>query len=344
MESQTDIQQRYFQHLREEEKEELAANADIIESFKQHCKNLGIKLTDDSFRYIQRIGIVATHPNLLGYLCTDFSKDKEGLVSFNYLNNRFKKRTLANGFLYADNFMLMAHPYFRRGLYLNNNFAPRFIEYFWHFNEPGIDSYISLDYDRVRVNVDDSIFMEFDTWYGALFKKNISDISDGVIKLAPPGDFDDFTNSFLFGDTHSFDIKWQTKKGIKSFQAEEFKNEKCTIDKEGEEFYPARYIHAEFDMGKNTFRHFDGAIHFYTADEYFSRRDSDFNYNSKNSHHIKTPSEKLFKMNGNISIDNWMKFSSQFFTGNPLVNEYFEGEYPDQVSEILKAMKNRSKE
>ena len=32
---------------------------------------------------------------------------------------------------------------------------------------------------------------------------------------------------------------------------------------------------------KNYFRHFDGAIHFYTENEYLSRRDSDFNYNSK---------------------------------------------------------------
>ena len=126
---------------------------------------------------------------------------------------------------------------------------------------------------------------------------------------------------------------------IKSFQAEEFKTEKIKITKEGFTYYPVRYVHAEFDLDKNHFRHFDGAIHFYTEEEYYARRKSDFNYNAKNSTHIKTLSEKLFKLNGVVSIEQWIEFTGHFLTGNSLVFEYFEGKYPDAISEILEKVR-----
>lgn len=80
---------------------------------------------------------------------------------------------------------------------------------------------------------------------------------------------------------------------------------------------------------------FDGAIHLYSETEYFQRRDSDFNYNKKSQSHIKADSLKLFKMNGSVNIDSWILFSSHFFTGNPLIVEYFEGQYPKHVKEII---------
>lgn len=319
-------------------KEKLADNADLIYSFTKFCETKGVILSADNFKYIQIIGIVACYPNLVGKLCSDFSKDKEGLVDFNFLTKRFDRHPHAEGFLYSDNFMLMAHPYFRREFYPNNNFAPRFTDLFWRLNQADIDAYISLDFDRVRINVNNSTYKEFDTWYGAQFNNDINSICDGVSKLRPPLDIDDFTNSFVFADTYSLDIKWETKGKIKIFQAEEFKTDKKKIHKDGQEFFPVRYIHAEFDMEKNSFRHFDGAVHFYNSNEYYNRRESDFNYNSKNNFKIKTASEKLFKMNGNISTATWIEFTSHFLTGNPLVFEYFEGKYPVHVSEYLVAL------
>ena len=93
-------------------------------------------------------------------------------------------------------------------------------------------------------------------------------------------------------------------------------------------------------MNKNTFRHIDGAIHFYTSDEYYQRRDSDFNHNNKNSSQLKTLSLKLFKVNGLISIDDWTELTSQYLTGNPLVFEYFEEKFPDHIQEFIKNRKN----
>jgi hypothetical protein len=344
MESQEERLRAYRQQMIDEEREELMDNAALIKSFKEYCLSKGIVLNDDNIRYIQTIGIVASYPNIVASLCPDISKDKEGLVDFNRLNNLFENKKFASGFLYSPHFMLMAHPYFRRGFHQNANFAPRFIDLFWRLNFPQNGLYILIDYDRVRINVDNVMYMEADTWFGAHFDKDLERINDGIIKLRPPADIDPFLIEFYFADAYSLDIKWETKQGIKSFQAEEFKTERQIIRKNGMDFHPVRYIHAEFDLEKNQFRHFDGAIHFYSADEYFARRDSDFNYNSKSNMQIKSSSEKLFKMNGNISIDTWIEFASHFLAGNPLVIEYFEGKYPQYVVDMLAAVrKNKNK-
>ena len=119
---------------------------------------------------------------------------------------------------------------------------------------------------------------------------------------------------------------------------EEFKADKSRIKKNGSEYYPVKYIHAEFDINAGTFRHFDGAIHFYTEEEYYQRRDNDFNYNSKNSLQLKTISQKLFKVNGQVTIEEWVNLVSHYLTGNPLIFEYFEGKLPDNILDTVEKL------
>lgn len=335
MDEASEFQKKYLESLLEEEKEEFVKHAEQINSFKEFMAKKGIILTNDNFNYQQTIGIVATYPEIIKYLHPSLVSDKEGLFVFDDLLQHFERRRFVNGYLYAHNFMLMAHSYFRRGLHEVNNYAPRFVEFFWNNSETGIEKYISLDNHRVRINVDNTTYMELDTWFGAKFNRNIEDIPDGIVKVRPPADLRDSLVSFFFRDAYSLDIKWATKDNIKSFQAEEFKTEVIKISKDEVEYYPVRYIHAEYDMGKGYFRHFDGAIHFYTEAEYYARRDADFNYNVKEGTHIKTLSQKLFKMNGIVSIDTWIEFTSHFLTGNPLIFEYFEGEYPKHITDMI---------
>jgi hypothetical protein len=339
MEDLTEGQKRYLERLKLEQQEELAEHAELIDAFKIYCASRGITLSEDSFGFTHTIGIVVTHPNLLQVLCPDIAKDKEGLFDFRLLSSQYRKRPGMSGFIYADNFMIMAHPYFRRGMHGINNFAPRFVDLFWNNNFDGIDPYIALDSDRVRINVDNLRYMEADMWFGARFTKDIACLEDGIAHLRPPLDVESNIISFCFNDVYSLDIKWETENGIKSFYAEEFKTIEITIEKNQSSFHPVRYIHAEFDIARNHFRHFDGAVHFYTTEEYNARRDSDLNYNSKNSSHIKAKSEKLFKFNGSVSVEVWCEYVSHFLTGNPLIIEYFEGKYPDRITEIIEAVR-----
>lgn len=331
----------YQQRLIEERMEELAKNETLIQSFIFFCSSKQIKLTKDNFDYVHTIGIVATYPNIVHLLNDKISSDKEDLVAVNILEKEFKKVSFASGYYYSDKYMVMAHPYFRRGHYPNSNFAPRFIDIFWNYNKDNIQKYIAIDSDRVRINVDNCIYMELDTWYGAKFKNTISDIEDGIVKLRPPLGLESFDIEFFFGNTYSLDIKWTSRKGIKVFQVEEFKADKNRIFKNEKEYYPVKYLHAEFDFQTGTFRHFDGAIHFYTEEEYYQRRDNDFNYNTKNSLQLKTLSRKLFKINGQVSINKWIELVSHYLQGDPLIFEYFEGKLPDNILDTVEKLKSQ---
>ncbi len=339
MKEQQKIFEEYRKQQLEEQKEMMSKNSELIEGFKTYCKNFGIVLSDNNFKYIQTIGIVAEHPDIIYKLNNALEQDKEGLIDFATLNEQFEIKKFVSGYLYSDKYMAMAHRYFRRGHNEYSNFSPRFTEIFWAFNHDEKEKYIALDSNKVRINVDDSMYMEFDTWYGAKFQEEISTIEDGIVKLRPPLDLEPFHIDFFFGSTYSLDIKWYTKENIKVFQSEEFKTDKVNIELNGIPYYPAKYVHSEFDMETGFFRHFDGAIHLYTEEEYYQRRDSDFNHDQKSNSHIKTKSRKLFKLNGEIEIKDWVDLTSHFMTGNPLIFEYFEGKLPDRIIDTVSKLR-----
>jgi hypothetical protein len=109
MDDLTDFQKEYPEMLREEEKEELNNNADIISSFKNLLSKKGISLSDENFKFYRTTGIVAVYPNLINYLHDCLVTDKEGLLAFKELCHSFEKKPFINGYLFSDKFMLMAH-------------------------------------------------------------------------------------------------------------------------------------------------------------------------------------------------------------------------------------------
>ena len=337
-----DMLDDYIKYMERDKKRHLEANSDLIETFKNYSKSKGLVLSNNNFDYIQTTGIVAEHPDLLFYLDSSLAKDKEGLIDCNALEKSYVKKPHMPGYYYSEKYMVMASPRFRRGMHKVNNYAPRFIDLFWTHEQRNVKSYLALDYNRVRINVDDSAYIEMDTWYGAKFNENISQIQDGISKLRPPLDLEERHISFLFSDAHSLDVKWEIKGSIKTFQAEELKTKRVKITKDGINYYPVRYIHAEFDNDLGTFRHFDGAIHYYTENEYSDRIGSDLNITSKVKKHQKPSSEKLFKFNGEIEVETWVEFCSHFYTANPLIIEYFSGALPEHTEEILKKIRHNA--
>jgi hypothetical protein len=332
MNSQKDIQESYKQWQLEMREKELTKNSALIRSFIDYCASKHIVLTEEHFDYIQTIGIVAKYPNIVHLLNRKIVLDKEELVEVSTTEKEYRKEWFVFGYYYSDKYMVMAHPYFRRGYRDDANFPPRFIELFWGYNKDNIQKYIAIDNDRVRINVDDNMYEERAIWHGANFQKSITDIKDGIVKLRPPLNIE---LNFIFGNTYSLDIKWNTKDGIKSFQAEEFKEDDEKIIKGEITYFPVKYLHAEFDINTRAFRHFDGSIHFYKEEEYYQRRESDFNYNDKNNLKLKTLSQKLFKINGRILTEDWVKLVSHYLIGDPLIFEYFEGKLPEKIATII---------
>lgn len=326
---------RYTEQLTKEKELQLSLNEHRIDEFTEYCNSLDVELESQDFDYIQTTGIVASKSDILSNLLPGLVRDKDDLVSWDYLKGLINRQGQMAGYVNFDHFVAMVHPFFRRGMHSLNNYAPRFVDLFWSVMDSNIDAYIALDIDRVRINLDSNSYMEADTWFGAPFDSDIRNIPDGISKLRPPLDIEELHNSFFFGSVYSLDLKWSTKGGIKTFQALEFKRQDITIETNGVTYHPVRYIHAEFDLSKGCFRHFDGAVHLYLPEEYTQRRDFDFNYECKSLSGIKAKSKKLFKFNGEVSTDFWAEFSSHFFTGNPLIFEYFTGEYPKHINDVL---------
>ncbi|WP_223669852.1 hypothetical protein [Kangiella shandongensis] len=337
-----ELQKQYRKQTEALERKMLASNDSIIQAFREYCDSIGVEVEKGDFNFVQTIGVLANKHNLLLKLAPELEVDKDGLVSCKQLDNLFTKDKFLEGYYLAENYMIMAHPAFRRGMSRHNNWAPCFINKFWVLQESEIELYLALDLERVRINVNDSRYMEFDTWYGALFSDDIESIPDGSTYLRSPIDTPPLITSTLFRNAYALDIYWSTKETIKTFQALEFKQDNITIEKDGEIYHPVRYIHAEYDLKKEYFRHFDGAIHYYRPDDYYLRRDSNFRHNEKGSRLIKAKSEKLFKMNGVVTKEVWSMFSSHFFASNPLVVEYLTGAYPNHVTERLKRLRVRT--
>ncbi|WP_460099331.1 hypothetical protein [Pseudomonas sp. H3_C08] len=334
---------RYIADKEKQSRTRLAEATAQISRFMGLAASKGVILSEESFEYIQTIGIVAKAQGITRTLLGPIRAERDGLLPFNEIASRFPPSPHYEGCFAGPDFILMAHPCYRRGMHLVNNWAPRFIDLFWRFDSSGIEKYIALDEDRVRINVDGLGYFEADTWYGAPFDGDIQNIETGISKLRPPLDLDSRHISFLFANAYCLDIKWSESNGIKSFQALEMKTENIRIEVEGQYYFPARYLHAEFDLAANCFRHFDGAIQLFTEEEYFQRRDSDFNMTMKNSAHIKARSSKLFKINGSLKTEDWVNFCCQFYTANPLTFEYFNGEYPKHVTESLERIRQMSR-
>jgi hypothetical protein len=327
-------------HAKEEEqRREIEANVSVIRDFKAYALTKGVALSSESFTYSPNTGLLASVPGITPKLLKGIKIERDGLYAFQTLATEFSSVPHQAGLLRNDRFVLLAHPHFRRGYHGLNNYAPLFIDLFWQFEDQSVSKYIALDENRVRINLDNRIYVELDTWFGAPFDERIAAIPNGMCKLRPPHDVDQRYISTFFADSYCLDIKWSQEGPIKTFQALELKSEDVKMEIEGKVFFPARYIHAEFDINANTFRHFDGAMQYYSEAEYFPRRDSDFNYNAKNQAQIKSRSRKLFKLNGPVQVQTWVELCCHYLAGNPLTFEYFSGAYPQHVIEALEKIR-----
>ncbi|WAC01583.1 hypothetical protein N7U66_16765 [Lacinutrix neustonica] len=330
---------RHLAYLAQEKADELEKNKSLIKAFIDYCKQFEIDLNSSNFDYQQGLGILCNSKDIVLKINPEITTDKEGLFDFHHLLKTYTKKSFSEGALFADNYIIFANSYYRRGFYENNNFAPRFIDHFWRHDFQENEVSLALDLNRVRIDTEGPILIEEDTWYGANFSENIATIKDGVTNLRPPQYLNEFELDFVFASAFALDVYWYSYEKIKVFQALEFKQPNVTIKIEGNSYFPVRYVHAEYDLDKETFRHFDGAIQFYTEAEYYERRENNFNSKVKGEYQVKSMSKKLFKINGDFSVDDWIKFTSHFFAKNPLILEYFEGKEPDHLVPYLEAFK-----
>ncbi len=336
-----EIMSRQAIHMAEEAQKELEMAAPQIQRFIAIAARKGVVLDATSFEYVKTVGLVAKAQGLAKTLLGPIQTERDGLLAFSVIGENLKPNRLQVARFVGTDYMLLAHPFFRRKMNPDANWAPRFLEMLWALDATGVQKYIAIDEDRVRINVDGSTYLEEDTWHGAPFKEDIRKIKLGTVKLRPPQDINSSLISYLFADAYCLDIKWSQADGVKTFESLEIKAENIQLKLDGNTYFPARYMHAKFDVSANCFRHFDGAVQLFLEDEYFQRRESDFNMNAKTTDHIKARSKKVFKLNGPINVETWVDLCCHFYTANPLTIEYFSKAYPANINDTLNKIRTR---
>jgi len=128
-------------------------------------------------------------------------------------------------------------------------------------------------------------------------------------------------------------VMWSARGNLKTVQIEEI--QKVLPDSQKLE-YKTRYIHAIWDTEAMCFVHFDGAIKHYQASNYDSRWNASL---KARDHNLSEKKEKLFRLDGNLDLDAWCKFTTLFYRGNWLVEEYMCGN-DEQALEELRRIHN----
>jgi hypothetical protein len=220
------------------------------------------------------------------------------------------------GIEYKDH-ILHYHQFLRRKFHSNPNFdfLGRFISYY--YQTKARNSFrIAIDHRRIMPKEFYQQLGERDAWFGPPFDRSKLDDPNAVgltvVTRIKPSLFDMAGNKL-----DRTELYWSYKDGIKTFEVEELSREGEYCDS----YYLNRYVHSERDVNLRVLRHFDGAVKVYLKDDYTRRMETQLPQELKSHRKI-----KLFRIDGDVDIDEWIELSCLFFKFNEMLIEYFNAE------------------
>jgi hypothetical protein len=236
--------------------------------------------------------------------------DDDGLL---ILNDEF---TPLNGGIKYRGKILHYHQFLRRAFSSEPNFD--FLERFAaHFLTTNNQCRIAIDHRRIMSEAEYRQIMEFDHWYGPQFDTSRLDDLDyvgvTVMRREHPSPFD---GNYVLDRT---EIYWKSDKStaVKTLEIEEI----ASVDHHQENWHINRYIHSERDTTKKTVRHFDGAVKLYGSGSYSKRHASHMPKHADATYYI-----KMFRIDGDINLTEWIDLLGYYFRGNEMILEYFDPE------------------
>lgn len=229
------------------------------------------------------------------------------------------------------NHIFQYHQFLRRKYRANPNFdfLGRFTKNY--SQSDGVNKFrIAIDFHRLMPKEALQHIMELDAWFGATFDKNKLDdpnsIGLTVVKRDKPSIFD------VQNELDRTEFYWSRKNEIKTLEIEELSREGYIFDS----YYLNKYIHSERDINQQELRHFDGAVKVYLQDKYKDRLMSKMPTEPKSFTKI-----KLFRIDGNIDVDEWLDLISFFYRGNEMIMEYFNPkQFESLFGERIQEFKN----
>lgn len=275
--------------------------------------NSGLWYYNAVVQYIYEGVVEKAFPNLYAKI------DDEGLL---YLDDVLKEFDYIGQGVFGhkkSKLGILIHPYFRRSFSELNNFNFGLLDLLFDVYHSGNKSVQIRIASNVVVYTPSWILSnEYDYWFGPKYNDDISNIKEGCTRHASS------ETDKAFNNVEFTDFIWQKKDGEYQFEMEEVV---CTETRAlGRDVYGCKYMHSFYNFQQGSFRHFDGAIRAYDIELMAERLEKPMDQMGHRAQYT-----KLFRMDGNISLNVWKSIVTKFMYCNPLIYEYFDAELPNDA-------------
>jgi hypothetical protein len=260
---------------------------------------------------LEKSEVLAVYPELRNKL------DDDGLLCID------DEMELVDGGIEYRDHVLHYHQFLRREYSARPNFDffYRFIAYY-HKTKTTNQFRIAIDHRKIMRRDFYQQIIELDTWYGPPFDPEKLDAPDVIGLTIVKRNKDS-----LFELENSLDrteFFWSFRDGIKTFQIEEI----SSLGYQFESYYLNKYVHSERDTHRKMFRHLDGAVKVYLPDNYSARLKANMPNEPKCF-----AKPKLFRVDGEIELEDWVELISFFYKSNEMIIEYFNPEEFENIFE-----------
>jgi hypothetical protein len=237
-------------------------------------------------------------------------QDKDGLISIENL------KPLGPGIYQIDDFVVFAHPFFRRSLFRLNT-----------LNYPLLKNLQALTSNSAKIALDPDMVglattyqgerEELAYWWGPKFNDDLTSIPTGVTHHEA-----DETERIIHGIS-STEFRWGVMKDYHVFEAEELCDVPASSSVEDE--FGCRYVHSMVEEKRGHIEHLDGSIRMYPREAMLERLDTDLAHATRHTGYT-----KIWRVDGEIPISIWKRLISDYFRDNFLVGEYLGAEKLDK--------------
>ena len=237
------------------------------------------------------------------------SVDDDGLIDISVLSQ------IKPGIYKKGSYLVFAHHYFRRGFSRLNTLNQEFLDLLYKTkSETQCSVKVAIDYDMIGMVGTESEEFEYSYWWGPKFNDSIQDIPYGVTKHV-----NDKFNS-VFSDIRWTEFGFYEQDSKQTFECEEVTDSE-NILKDGESYSGCRFVHSMFKENTDLPEHLDGAIRAYTEEKMCLRLDVNIDKSNRDTEY-----EKLWRIDGVITVIRWKELITHYFRDNMLIGEYFGGE------------------
>lgn len=292
-------------------------------------------ITDDGIFFENSMMPAYYKKDIIKILFPDIPIDENNMLNYAYLEENFEPSTFGVFRHKKTGLVLFADKHFKRSSCYQNSYNL----YFFNCLKDFYDKYKNTV--KILLRIDTNSFstsekklrtpIELEYWWGPHYSDDFSKLKDGISHYH----MEENAGGRIYEHIDKTEFYWHDEFWVegfrtKTFEMEEIKNKPVNID--NSQFHVFKYLHAQANLDKNTIIHFDGSVRIYNEEQYNQRISSDISQFGKNtSDYI-----KLFRIDGNINIEDWKFLIHNYYLNNSLVAEYFDNlkyQNQEQISE-----------